>query len=384
MPRILVVDDNRDFIDSISDILRHSIQNCDIIAANNGETGIVKASTENPDLILLDIYMPGMDGYEACARLKADSRIKHIPIVMLSAIKTEVASRVRGLDAGADGFMTKLSDAQDLIAQINVMLRIKKSEDELRRKIYEHEQIRDNLLESEEKIKASLKEKEVLLNEVHHRVKNNLQIISSLLNLQSQQLRDQHDIELFKDTRNRVFTMALIHEKLYKSKNLSQIDFGIYIRDLVSQLVYSYEVNRAKVKFTVKIDNIFLGVDMAIPCAQIVNELVSNSLKYAFPDNQKGELIIKFNKDKKGKYILIISDNGIGLPKDLDVRETESLGLKIVNSLTEQIKGKIQLNRVNGTAFTITFSYYFIAFYFHPHQYFFLDKFYHIKYFFSV
>ncbi|MCU0822697.1 MAG: ATP-binding protein, partial [Spirochaetes bacterium] len=147
----------------------------------------------------------------------------------------------------------------------------------------------------------------------------------------------------------------LIHEKLYQSKNLSQIDFGIYIRDLVAQLIYSYNVKISDIKLTIEIDKIYLGVDLAIPCAQIINELVSNLFKYAFPYGGKGALLIRFSKDKKGKYTLIIGDNGIGLPAGMNLRKIESLGLKIVNSLTEQIKGKIEIAVTKGTRYTITF-----------------------------
>ncbi len=208
---------------------------------------------------------------------------------------------------------------------------------------------------SEEKIKTSLKEKEVLLSEIHHRVKNNLQIISSLLNLQSRHLRDEHDKDLFKDTQNRVFTMAMIHEKLYESNKLASVDFNEYINDLTDNLLHSYNVNATSVKSKIEVGDVHLSIDLAIPCAQIINELISNSFKHAFPEGGKGEVQIKFNRTKDGKYKLIISDNGIGFPEGVDFRKTESLGLKVVNSLTQQLHGNIELDGRNGTKFTLTF-----------------------------
>ena len=213
-------------------------------------------------------------------------------------------------------------------------------------------------LRAEEQIKNSLKEKEILLKEIHHRVKNNMQIISSLLNLQSRHVSGEKDIELFRDSQNRVHSMALVHEKLYKSEDLSRIEFAEYIRSLGAELYRTYEVNASMIKLNIHVMEVYLSVDLAIPCALIINELVSNALKYAFRDNREGIIRIEFNKDmaKEGDvYTLTVSDNGIGIPKDLDFRNVETLGLELVNTLTKQLKGKIELDRSEGSKFTITF-----------------------------
>jgi PAS domain S-box-containing protein len=208
---------------------------------------------------------------------------------------------------------------------------------------------------NEEKIKASLEEKEVMLKEIHHRIKNNMQIISSLLNLQAKKIRYSKYRELFNDSRNRVLSMALVHEKLYKSENLARVDFAKYATDLVKNLLRSYNLMRAKIKFKIEVTGIDLGVDLAIPCALIINELVSNSLKYAFPNGEGGELHISFYKDVMGRYILSVSDNGVGLPSYLDFRKAKTLGLQLVNTLTGQLKGDIKLDNTRGAKFTITF-----------------------------
>jgi PAS domain S-box-containing protein len=204
---------------------------------------------------------------------------------------------------------------------------------------------------AEERIRTSLKEKEVLLKEVHHRVKNNLQIISSLLNLQSKYIKDDQALEMFKESRNRIRSMTLIHEKLYRSKDLANIDVAEYIQNLSSNLFRSYSAGRVNLR--TQVDDILLGVDTAIPCGLIINELVSNSLKHAFPEKQ-GEILVNLHRDN-GKFTLIVRDNGVGLPEHVDFRNTDSLGLQLVCTLTDQLEGEIELNRAGGTEFKITF-----------------------------
>jgi PAS domain S-box-containing protein len=212
--------------------------------------------------------------------------------------------------------------------------------------------------EVDERIKASLKEKEVLLKEIHHRVKNNLQIISSLLNLQSTYIKDPQALGMFKESQNRVRSMALIHEKLYQSKDISRIDFTEYIRNLAGNLIRSYGASPAKVKLVIDADQISLGVDTAIPCGLIINELVTNSLKYAFTDGRKGEIRVSLRNetDGKGQYRLIVADNGVGFPESIDLRKTTTLGLQLVSTLTDQLNGTIEVKRENGTEFIIRFS----------------------------
>ena len=211
------------------------------------------------------------------------------------------------------------------------------------------------LKEAENKIKASLKDKEVLIKEVHHRVKNNMQIISSLLNLQIKYVNDNEAVNALKESQNRVKSMAMIHEKLYLSKDLTQINFVDYIESLVSNLFYSYNINNSNIKPLLEIDNINLNMETAIPCGLIISELVSNSLKYAFPDGKQGELLVSL-KSKDNYYELTVRDNGIGLPEELTVDHAKTLGLKLVNILTGQIDGEITINRKIGTEYIINFN----------------------------
>jgi PAS domain S-box-containing protein len=209
---------------------------------------------------------------------------------------------------------------------------------------------------AEEQIKASLREKEVLLKEIHHRVKNNLQVISSLLYLQSKNIEDREILEMFQDSQSRVRSMSLVHERLYQSQDLARIDFGEYIRNLANYLLGSYGADANVIQLKIHVDDVFLGVDTAITCGLIINELVSNCLKYAFPDGQAGEICIELRSDDESQFTLIVSDNGGGLPESLDFRDTRSLGLQLVNTLVDQLGGAIELDRSGGTAFKITFA----------------------------
>ncbi|MFQ5975369.1 MAG: PAS domain S-box protein [Candidatus Hydrothermarchaeales archaeon] len=209
---------------------------------------------------------------------------------------------------------------------------------------------------AEEKIQVSLGEKEVLLQEIHHRVKNNMQVISSLLKLQSGYIKDKKDIAMLKESQNRMKSMSLIHEKLYQSKDLTNIDFDDYLKDLVNYLFRSYEGDTGKIAVKVDVRDVLFGVDFAIPCGLIINELVSNSLKHAFPNGRKGEIKIALCSIDEDEIELVVSDNGVGIPKDLDFRNTESLGLRLVTILAEdQLQGKIKLSRTKGTKFQIKF-----------------------------
>ena len=233
--------------------------------------------------------------------------------------------------------------------------------------------------EADEQIKTALREKEVLLREVHHRVKNNLQVISSLLSLQADNIQDPQTHQMFNETQSRVRSMALVHEGLYQSKDLARINFAEYIQKLTASLFHAFGIN-PNVDLHIEIEDIYLGVDTAIPCGLIINELVSNALKYAFPANRQGKVWIKLVADSQWQltlpaegtrvgqgqlvggaagsavYILTVRDDGIGFPKGLNFDATETLGMQLVNILTKQLNGSIKMERETGTTFTINFT----------------------------
>jgi len=208
--------------------------------------------------------------------------------------------------------------------------------------------------EAEAKLKETLAESEILLKEVHHRVKNNLQVISSILNLQSSYVKDLYTLNMLKECRDRIKSMSFIHESLYQSKNFSHVDFGDYLKSLCSNLLYSYSVT-GRVSLNFDIDKLFLSLDTSIPCGLIVNELVANALKYAFPNSKKGNIFISLKRKEEGSNLLIIEDDGIGMPENLNIEETESLGLQLVMTLVDQIDGSLTLERGKGARFLIEF-----------------------------
>jgi len=208
---------------------------------------------------------------------------------------------------------------------------------------------------AEDRLQDSLQEKEVLLREIHHRVKNNMQVISSLLNLQSRQIKDPAVMEMFKESQRRIRSMALIHERLYQASDLSRIEFSEYLRNLATHLFHSYQVDASRVQLKLEAEEVHLNINTAIPCGLIVNELVSNALKHGFPEGRKGLLGIDLRRVEGDGYVLRVMDDGVGFPEGLDFRKTETLGMQIVNTLASQIDASIDLAREKGTKFTIHF-----------------------------
>jgi two-component sensor histidine kinase len=210
--------------------------------------------------------------------------------------------------------------------------------------------------QAEEQIRSSLQEKEMLLKEIHHRVKNNLQVISSLLYLQSKSTREEEALAVLRESQYRIRSMALVHEKLYQTQDLIRVDFAEYVKSLADYLLRAYGVSPGRVRLAIDVVDVFLNIDTAIPCGLIINELVSNSLKHAFPDGRAGEIRIGLDAADGSHYTLLVADDGIGFPEHLNFRETGSLGLQLVNSLVDQLGGNIDLERCDGTKFLVVFA----------------------------
>lgn len=216
---------------------------------------------------------------------------------------------------------------------------------------------RDITLEKKisKEIKESLKEKEVLLQEIHHRVKNNMQIISSLMSLQTKYVDDEVSLDVLKESQNRVKSMALVHEKLYLSEDLTHINIYNYINNLVLDLFFSYGVSRDQITPIIDIDEIKLNIETAVPCGLIINELVSNVIKHAFRDKKGGKMWLSLHLTDDNQIELMVADNGSGLPNGFNINSSNSLGMQLVNSLVNQLDGSIKIKRSNGTKFTILF-----------------------------
>jgi two-component sensor histidine kinase len=306
-------------------------------SASSGEEAIEMVRNLIPDLVLMDIVMPGvLDGIEAAEIIKAEL---DIPVLFLTAYSNDDLIQ-RAKNTGAFGYIMKPFQENEIKANIEIALSKKNIEMMLR--------------DSANQINSSLKEKDILMREIHHQVKNHMQMVSSLIRFQENYIEDEQLLKIFKEIKNRVRTMGLIHEKLYQSENCLSINFAEYTRELANSLFTAYSVNKDLIRMNIDIDDILLEMDTAIPCGLIINELLSNSLKHAFPEGREGEVSVELTEDDS-KLTLIVSNNGVSFPKDLDFRSTDSLGLQLVNMLTEQIKGTIELDRSSGTVFKITF-----------------------------
>ena len=214
----------------------------------------------------------------------------------------------------------------------------------------------DERIKVEKKLKKSLHEKEILLKEVHHRVKNNMQVISSILNLQCSYLTDQTVIDLLRESQNRIRSMSYIHESLYHTEDFTTVNFAKYIQNITNNLFYSYKPKAKKIDFKQKIDDVFLTLDVAIPCGLIINELVSNALKYAFTEVEIGTLQIEVKNIKANTVKIVIEDDGKGVPSDFDIEKSQSLGLQLVKVLTEQLNATLNIESVHGLKYTLMFN----------------------------
>jgi len=210
---------------------------------------------------------------------------------------------------------------------------------------------------TEKELASSLQEKELLIKEIHHRVKNNLQVISSLLNLQKSYVKNDHINHIIDESRDRIRSMALLHEKLYQSKNLSLINIKSYIHELAHNLINTYCVSGKNIKLEINSDDENINIDLGISLGLIINEFISNSIKHGFKESQEGIISILFTRSEGNKYYLSVKDNGTGLPEGFDFEKTKTLGLQLVKSLVHQINGKLYINKKSGTEFKVVYNF---------------------------
>ena len=391
---ILVVDDNLTNLSVIVDYLEN--KGLTTLIAKDGPSCLRRAKYAQPGIILLDILMPGIDGYETCLRLKADPKTKDIPVIFMTALSS-VEDKVKGFQVGAIDYVTKPIQPQEVFARIKLHLRLcsmssvlaqqnqllkaevtqrieveqklqvlnEQLENKVEQRTFELQQTNHDLtVEIQERQKAeiivrkSLEEKQLLLKEIHHRVKNNLLVVASLLDLQANSVENETVLKMFRSSENRIYSMALIHEQLYKFDDLKRLNLADYIIDLVDKLSASHETNEREIEFVVDTDDVVINIETAHPCGLIINELIANSIEHAFPKStqNQGLICISLKQQSKGTICLSIKDNGIGLPADFVIEDAESLGLQLVSTLVEQLDGELQLERADGTNFQITFS----------------------------
>jgi two-component sensor histidine kinase len=340
---VLFVDDNETIRQLYRRILEKHVNN--LYIAKDGYHGLELYQKHKPDLVITDMVMPVMNGLEMVKEIKKIA--PDAKFVVMSAY-SEKDSFVESIHLGIDGYLMKPVEAKKLLSLIDEFAGITLMKWELERKEKKRR-------EAEEYLRKSLEEKDVLLREVHHRVKNNMQIISSILRMQSRNIEDPKLKDILQESQNRIHTMALIHENLYSHESLANIKFSNYIKSLAGNIARTYARQPANIKFDYQMDDAYLPIDTAIRCGLIINELISNSFKYAFNGNSNGMIGINFAELADSEYQLIVSDNGIGIPANIDITKTKSLGMKILHKLVQQIDGTLQSDFSNGTKFTITF-----------------------------
>jgi len=330
--KVLLIEDNPGDARFIQEMLgEKSSASFDLVCADKLQTGIEHLAKGDIDVVLLDLGLPDSQGLDTL--IKIQTQAPEVPVVVFTGLNDEKTG-LEAVKRGAQDYLVKGSANRNLlVSAIRYAIERKWTE---------------------EKIKASLREKNVLLREIHHRVKNNMQVISSLLNLQSRHADDEKALDMLRGIQNRVKSMTLIHERLYQSEDIAKVSFAEHVQTLISHLFSSYGVDARSVKLSINIKDVLLDINTAIPCSLIINEIISNSLKHAFPDGRKGEIKIAMHPLNKKEIRLVVSDDGVGLPQDLDLRKTKSLGLHLVRLLAEdQLHGDIMLDRTKGTNFNI-------------------------------
>jgi two-component sensor histidine kinase len=366
-PLILYLDDNPRDAERVRDLLQQSELACELRLVGDREAYEAALAQTRFDLILSADALPDCDGTAALAL--ARERQPDVPFILLSSTLGEEQA-VDCVLRGATDFVLKQrpnrlvpailralteAGAQQHRREAEAALRL--SEERLSEERLRQAQAMQDITERQQveaALRDSLRDKDVLLQEIHHRVKNNLQIVSSLLHLQTDQAAQPTVKAVFKEAQRRVLSMALIHESLYRSPNLAQVNLAEYIETLCTHVFRSFGVDGAQIKLVTRLEPVALGLEQAVPCGLIVNELLSNALKYAFPSGRTGQITLTLSAPA-GQVQLRVADNGVGLPPPMENVPARPPGLGLVSMLAKQLKGEVVVERGEGAAFQLTF-----------------------------
>ncbi len=314
--------------------------------ASNGQEGMELFTQYQPDLLISDISMPIINGLEMIKKIKQANPGLYVIIMSAYSFKEYF---LEAISLGVNGYLIKPVEPDKLFAMV----------DELAGYILMHKALEEKERKrqiAESNLKRSLEEKEILLKEVHHRVKNNMQIISSILKMQERLINDPKLKTVLGESQNRIRSMALIHENLYSNENLANIQFKNYVQALVNTISRSYSNQQKTVTFHFDIEDVFLPIDIGIPCGLIINELISNSFKHAFPDRKEGNISISLEHNGDGAYTLLVADDGIGVNSSFSPDSAKSLGMRIVLKLIDQIEAELSYDFSEGTKYFIRFN----------------------------
>jgi two-component sensor histidine kinase/CheY-like chemotaxis protein len=329
-PNILVVDDDRQNRNVLQAMLESFGYRATLASTGPEALSLI---TSEIDLLLLDVRMPLMDGYEVARRIREDPEFFDLPIIMVTILDNK-ADRLQAVESGANDFISKPIDRLELQVRVASLLKMKQAQD---------------------KIKASLREKDVLLREIHHRVKNNLAIVSSLLRLQSRFAADEFHRQMFLDTQNRIRSMALVHEKLYQADNMAGLKVNQYVASLVDDFVASSRTLGRPITVQLYVEEISLGIETVVPLGIILTELISNCFRHAFPDGRTGEIRIELGPSEHKAFRLLVTDNGVGIPECVEDSDPPPFGLDLIRIFSQQLKGTMRFTRKQGTEFELEF-----------------------------
>jgi two-component sensor histidine kinase len=335
---ILIVEDEPAHAEAIRRALEHARPGIRVRIARSLAEFHDLTAAEIPDLAIMDLNLP--DG-RAVEVLTAPPESGPFPILLMTSYGDERIA-VEAMKAGALDYLVKSQEAFTFMPH------------SVDRALREWALIQERMCVAAA-IQTSLREKEVLLREIHHRVKNNMQVISSLFGLQIRHTENDECRQILKESQNRVRSMGLVHEKLYHSSDLSKIDLASYIQSLAVHLFHAFLVDPGQVALETDLEDVSLDINSAVPCGLIMNELISNALRHGFPNGRKGAIRIELKRGPDGTVILRVADDGIGFSKDVDFRKAEGFGLQIVNMLVGQLEATFELDRAGGTAFTVMF-----------------------------